>query len=102
MKILSNKKFDEWEQKYVEMQLELNEAMQDNETYLKQVDAFNSKNKKLEKCLTELEDKVIELEISLKKAQENETKKTKEIRNLKMLLTKNKISYAHLYKKDSK
>ena len=50
----------------------------------------------------EQEDKIIELEISLKKAQENETKKTKEIRNLKMLLTKNKIDYSHLYKKDKK
>lgn len=102
MKILSNKKFDEWEQKYVEMQLELNEALEDNKTYLKQVSVLNEKNKDMEKCLKEQEDKIIELEISLKKAQENETKKTKETRNLKMLLTKNKIDYSHLYKKDKK
>ena len=102
MKILSNKKYDELEQRYVEMQLDLNEATEDNRTYLKQVATLNTKNQDLEKCVESLEDKVIELEISLKKAQENETSKAKEVKKLKSLLTKNKIDYSHLYAKVKK
>lgn len=100
MKILSNKKYSDLEQKFVELQLDLNESQKDNETYLKQVSVINEKNKELEKCVEELEDKKIELEISLKKAQEKETQKTKEIKKLKSLLTKNKVDYSHLYQKN--
>lgn len=91
MKIISKKKWEEMNQKIVDIQMDLNESRQDNKTYFAQVEALRKQNTNIkaenESCHKEIENIANQL-----------VDKDKEVRKLKALLTKNKIDYKHLYK----
>lgn len=80
MKILSKKKYEKLQQAMVNLQMDLNDAKEDNKTLEAQVKYLQDQVKANEQLTSELYDK------------------NKEIKRLKTLLTKNKINY----KKDDK
>lgn len=96
IKIISGKKWEEMEQKLVDLQLDLNKALDDEQTYLKQVEYLQ---KEIENKKNELE-KERNDNIQILNIYEIETIKYKDtIKKLKTLLTKNKIDYSKLVKK---
>lgn len=81
MKIFSSKKWESMAQQMVDLQMDLNESREDNQTYLKQVT-----------YLSQLKTK-ISVELMQKKL---------ELKNLKTYCTKHDFDYSKLYKKESK
>lgn len=79
MKIISNKKYEKLQQTLVDLQLDLNEAYEDNKTYNMQVEHLLE-----EKRILLADNQKMECDILDYK---------KEIKKLKTLLTKNKIEY---------
>ena len=59
MKIISNKKYEEMEQKLVDLQLDLSKALDDEQTYLKQIN-YLQKELENEKTASNAFSKVIE------------------------------------------
>ncbi len=92
MKIISNKKWEEMNQELVNIQLDLNEARRDNDTYLEQV-KYLQKQLENEKTASDAFSKVIEEYFVKIEIQRNI------IRKLKTLLTKNKIDYKEILEK---
>lgn len=92
MKIISNKKWEEMEQKLVDLQLDLSKALDDEQTYLKQIN-YLQKELENEKTASNAFSNVIE-EYFVKIESQKDT-----IKKLKTLLTKNKIDYSKLVKK---
>ncbi len=76
IKVMSKKRWDKLEQQFVELQLDLNEALEDNKTYHKQVELLVEKCKEQEQQISELQDEIEKLVV--KKA-----KKKKEVKNEK-------------------
>lgn len=76
IKVMSKKRWDKLEQQFVELQLDLNEALEDNKTYYKQVELLVEKCKKQEQQISDLQDEIEKLVV--KKA-----KKKKEVKNEK-------------------
>lgn len=95
MKIISNKKWEEINQEIVNLKLDLNEAKDDENKYLKQIN-YLQKELENEKTASDAFSKVIE-EYFVKIESQKDT-----IRKLKTLLTKNKIDYKSLLDKESK
>ena len=79
MKILSNKKYEKFQQDMVNLQLDLNDAMEDNKTLEAQVSSLLKMNKELEEANIDKYNKCYE--------------QSKEIKRLKQLLTRNGINY---------
>ena len=79
MKIFTSKKWKEYNNSYIDLQLENADLKSDNENYNKQIDLFITANK-------ELSTTIIRLELETEKLK-------KEVRRLKTLCTKNKIDY---------
>ena len=92
MKIISNKKWEKMEQMLVDLQLDLNKALDDEQTYLKQIN-YLQKELENEKTASNAFSKVIE-EYFVKIESQKDT-----IKKLKTLLTKNKIDYKSLLDK---
>lgn len=92
MKIISGKKYEEMEQKLVDLQLDLSKALDDEQTYLKQIN-YLQKELENEKTASNAFSKVIE-EYFVKIESQKDT-----IKKLKTLLTKNKIDYKSLLDK---
>lgn len=92
MKIISNKKWEEMEQKLVDLQLDLSKALDDEQTYLKQIN-YLQKELENEKTASNAFSNVIE-EYFVKIESQKDT-----IRKLKTLLTKNKIDYKTMLEK---
>ena len=86
IKIISGKKYEKMEQMLVDLQLDLNKALDDEQTYLKQIN-YLQKELENEKTASNAFSKVIE-EYFVKIESQKET-----IKKLKTLLTKNKIDY---------
>lgn len=76
IKVMSKKRWDKLEQQFVELQLDLNSALDDNKTYHKQVELLVEKCKEQEQQISELQDEIEKLVV--KKA-----KKKKEVKNEK-------------------
>lgn len=85
MKILSKKKYEKLQQCLVDLQMDINDAHEQMDLYLKQVaylqDELNYANNKLEQFEIIIEEK------------------NKEIKRLKTLMTKNGVSYKKEEKK---
>jgi capsule polysaccharide export protein KpsE/RkpR len=85
MKILSSKKYEKLQQCLVDLQMDINDAHEQMDLYLKQVaylqDELNYANNKLEQFGIIIEEK------------------NKEIKRLKTLMTKNGVSYKKEAKK---
>ena len=79
MKIFTNKKWNEYNDQFVDIQLENRDLKEDNGKYVEQVKTIVNINNDLTNTICGLEEK-------LKDAK-------KEIRRLKTLCTKNKINY---------
>lgn len=79
MKILSKKKWEEYQQMMCDLQMDLSEALDDNKVYYQQVEYLRNS---LTKATNENEKYAYDIEDYLK-----------EIKRLKCLLTKNKIDY---------
>ena len=92
MKIISNKKWEKMEQMLVDLQLDLNKALDDEQTYLKQIN-YLQKELENEKTASNAFSKVIEEYFVKIESQKDIIKK------LKTLLTKNKIDYKSLLDK---
>lgn len=92
MKIISRKKMEEMEQKIVDLQLDLNQSLDDEQKYLKQI-KYLQKELENEKTASNAFSKVIE-EYFVKIENQKDT-----IRKLKTLLTKNKIDYKTILEK---
>ena len=75
MKIMSKKQYEKLQQAMVDLQMDLNDAREDNKTLEAQVKYLQDQLKANEQLTSELYDK------------------NKEIKKLKTLLTKNKINY---------
>ena len=92
MKIISGKKYEKMEQMLVDLQLDLNKALDDEQTYLKQIN-YLQKELENEKTASNAFSKVIEEYFVKIESQKDIIKK------LKTLLTKNKIDYKSLLDK---
>jgi len=92
MKIISNKKYVEMEQKLVDLQLDLNDKLEEEAKYLKQVNYLQNEIEKEKKVSNDLS-KVIEEDFVKIESQKLL------IKNLKSLLTKNGIDYKALLNK---
>jgi len=92
IKIISGKKYEEMEQKLVDLQLDLNDKLEEEAKYLKQV-KYLQKELENEKTASNAFSKVVE-EYFVK----IESQKLL-IKNLKSLLTKNGIDYKSLLNK---
>lgn len=79
MKILSNKKWKEINEQYVDVQLLNADLKSDNDTYRNQVNTIVDINRELNNTIALMEEELTECK--------------KEIRKLKTLCTKNKIDY---------
>lgn len=79
MKILSSKQWKKFNNQFIDLQLDYNQAKEDEAKYMAQIDYLNEQNKKIG---DELEHISIEL-----------LKKKNEVKTLKSLLTKNNIDY---------
>lgn len=79
MKILSKKKWEEYQQMMCDLQMDLGDALEDNKSYYRQVEY-------LRQTLTDVNNQNEKLACDI---DEN----LKEIKRLKCLLTKNKIDY---------
>lgn len=76
MKIISNKHWKEINETYVNYQLDLQSAEEDNKTYKKQVDMLIKINKELNMTISELEARIETLETT-KRTTKKTTKKEK-------------------------
>lgn len=92
MKIISRKKYEEINQQMVNLQMDLNQALDDEQKYLKQI-KYLQKELENEKTASDAFSKVIE-EYFVKIESQKDT-----IRKLKTLLTKNKIDYKTMLEK---
>ena len=92
IKIISGKKYEEMEQKLVDLQLDLSKALDDEQTYLKQIN-YLQKELENEKTASNAFSNVIEEYFVKIESQKDIIKK------LKTLLTKNKIDYKSLLDK---
>ena len=99
MKILTNRRYNEMEQEFVELQLDLQHAKDDNEIYQIQVETLNNKIKNGE---SKLKARIAELEASLIELQNDISSKNNEIKKLKNLLIRNKVSYKKTTKAEKK
>ena len=92
MKIISKKKFEKMEQMLVDLQLDLNDAREDEQKYLKQIDYLQNS---INAARKDIEEYANVLTFTTSKLEEEKaiTKK------LKTLLTKNKIDYKSLLDK---
>ena len=79
MKILSGKEWKKFNNQFIDLQLDYNQAKEDEVHYIEQVDFLRNQNK--------------ELGNELDKVSVDLLKKKAEIRTLKTLLTKNNIDY---------
>lgn len=86
IKIISGKRYEKMEQMLVDLQLDLNKSLDDEQTYLKQIN-YLQKELENEKTASNAFSKVIE-EYFVKIESQKDT-----IKKLKTLLTKNKIDY---------
>lgn len=109
MKILSSKKWEEINQKYVDMQMDLETQKDDNHKYFcqvevlrKQVDDLKKTNDDIRNQINDLVDSNTALISRNTSLEDTIVGKDKEIRTLKGLLTKNKVDYKHLYDKENK
>lgn len=107
MKILTKKKYEEMAQTLTDSKMELQDALNDVQIYKTQAEVAMEQHDKDIKKIVELESKlskqnisVNELQASLVEAQDKNIELDKTVRNLKRLLTKNKIDYKHLFKKN--
>lgn len=87
MKFISNKHWEEINKTYVNYQLDLQSAKEDNETYKKQVDTLININKELNRTISELEARIETLET--KKTTKNSKKTTKKEEAKKKEVKKN-------------
>ena len=99
MKILTNRRYNEMEREFVELQLDLQQAKDDNKLYQIQVDTLNNKIKNNE---SKFKAKIAELEASLIESQNDISSKNNEIKKLKNLLTRNKVNYKKTTKAEKK
>lgn len=76
MKIISSKKWEEMEQKFVELQLALNDQLDDNKNYKYQVDLLLKDNKAKDVRIKGLIEQIDEL-------RRNEVKPVKRVRKVK-------------------
>lgn len=95
IKIISGKKYEKMEQMLVDLQMDLNKALDDEQTYLKQIN-YLQKELENEKTASNAFSKVIE-EYFVKIENQKDT-----IKKLKTLLTKNKIDYKSILEKKVK
>lgn len=95
MKIISRKKYEKINQQMVDLQMDLNQALDDEKKYLKQVNYLQNEIEKEKKVSNDFS-KVIEEDFVIIEGQKDTIKK------LKTLLTKNKIDYKSLLDKESK
>lgn len=95
IRIISGKQWEEMNQKLVDLQLDLNKALDDEQIYLKQINCLQ-KQLNNEKTASNAFSKVIEEYFVKIEIQKNIIKK------LKTLLTKNKIDYKSLLDKENK
>lgn len=107
MKILTKKKYEEMAQTLTDSKMELQDALNDVQIYKTQAEVAMEQHDEDIKKIVGLEDKlskqnvsVNELQASLVEAQDKNIELDKTVRNLKRLLTKNKIDYKHLFKKN--
>lgn len=83
IKIMSNKKWNKLEQQFVELQLDLGVAIEDNETYKKQVDLLIKDSKAKDERIKGLLEEIDRLngEKKTSKIRKPRTKKVKEVVN---------------------
>lgn len=92
MKIISRKKMEKINQQIVNLQMDLNQALDDEKKYLKQINYLQNEIEK-EKRVSNDFSKVIEEDFVIIESQKDTIKK------LKTLLTKNKIDYKTMLEK---
>ena len=92
MKIISGKRWEEINQKLVDLELDLRKAKDDEKTYLKQVSCLQNEIEKEKKVSNDFSKVIGEDFVKI------ETQKLL-IKNLKSLLTKNGIDYKALLNK---
>ncbi len=84
MKIISKKKWEEFEQKYVELQCDLNKALEDNANYYNQVNLLIKDNKAKDvriQGLIDYIDNTITKQFTPVKPVKRRTKKVKEVKD---------------------
>lgn len=92
IKIISGKKYEEMEQKLVDLQLDLNNKIDDEQKYLKQINYLQNEIEKGNQVSNDFSKVIGEDFVKI------ETQKLL-IKNLKSLLTKNGIDYKALLNK---
>ena len=92
IKVISKKRWDNLEQQFVELQLDLGQAIDDNQTYKKQVDLLLKQNKELEERIKGLIEEVdrlnskkksVKVKVKSEDVKTTRTKKVKEVENEK-------------------
>ena len=81
MKIISSKKWEDLEQKFVELQCDLNDAIEDNRNYYNQVNLLIKDNKAKDVRIQGLIEQIDELRKQEVKPVRRRTKKVKEVVN---------------------
>ena len=92
IRIISGKKWEEMNQKLIDLQMDLSDAKNDNELYQRQVEYLQDKIKSTKEDIEEYAG-VLNLTTAKLEEEKNITKK------LKTLLTKNKIDYKSILNK---
>ena len=99
MKILSNKKWEEINQRFVDYQLDVADLEEDCKIYLSQISALQSKIETLKVEIAEREDKENELLNTVEHYSSELEELTKKVSSLKRLCTKSCVDYSKIFPK---